>query len=345
MQKIGKPKAVAITCAMTYWYPGVQEATGLVRDLWKDVPVLLGGAYATLCPDHAQKMCKPDLLLKGRDLDPALRFLRDRVGRAPEPQEAGPKSHDLVGARASAAVQASFGCPRKCPYCAAHMLGGPFRQRGVSEVLDEIAYLVHKKRRTHIAFYDDALLDGEGAFFLDLAEGLRSRNLHRFASFHCPNALNASAITDEAARALKASNFHTLRIGFETADPKLQKALGEKATCPDLEAAIDSLKSAGFHAKNLGVYLLAGLPGQEEEGVSESIRFVHKAGAQARLAEYAPVPGTPLFREAKTHSLLDLDEPTNHNKTLAAFRFSAFGLDGLKRLKDQTRMMNRALLL
>jgi hypothetical protein len=344
MAAAGRPGAVAVTCGMTYWYLGAREVVRLARALWPGVPVLLGGPYATLCPEHARDRCEPDFVVQGRDLEPVLDLLRENNQGANLPQKGKGRGHDLLGPRESAAVQASFGCPRRCPYCAAYRLGGPYRQRKVDEVLEEISYLVEERGRSHIAFFDDALIEGDGAFFMELAQGLRALGLHHQATFHCPNALSASAITEAVARALKATRFQTLRIGFETADPALQRALGGKATNPELEAAMQHLRSAGYRPRDLGVYLLVGLPGQDEEGVEKSIRFVHEKGAQARLAEYAPVPGTPLFDEAKRRSRLDLDEPLNHNKTLAPFRFPDFGMDALRRLKDLTRRLNNKLL-
>jgi radical SAM superfamily enzyme YgiQ (UPF0313 family) len=252
--------------------------------------------------------------------------------------------HDLMGSRTSAALQASYGCPQGCPYCAASLLGGPFRRRPVKKVLQEISFLVHEMGRKQIAFYDDALLEGEEESFLELTQGILAMDLHQKASFHCPNALWASGITDQVAQALKACNFHTLRIGFETADPSLQKKLGNKATNEDLKEAMENLKEAGFSPRDLGVYLLAGLPGQEKESVEASLRFVREAGALSRMAEYAPVPGTPLFKKAKSLSQLDLDEPLNHNKTLAPFRFPTLTLKDLRELKDLSRTLNQDLL-
>ena len=250
--------------------------------------------------------------------------------------------HRLLGERTSAAVQTSTGCPKRCPYCASFQLHGAFRTRDTAEVLGEIELLVNVMGRRQIAFYDDALLYGEG--FLELLEGLMDRGLHERASFHCPNALSASGITPEAALRMKRCNFHMIRIGFETADPALQRDLGGKATNRDLEEALENLKTAGFATEEIGVYILAGLPDQSTESIEASIRFVHSSGGLSRLAEYSPVPGTPLFNRAKKISALDLEEPLNHNKTLAPFRFPTLDIDGMRRLKDIARGLNEDLI-
>jgi radical SAM superfamily enzyme YgiQ (UPF0313 family) len=335
-----RPIAAAITCAMTYWYPGVIEMAEMVRETWPGTPVIMGGVYASLCAEHARGTGDLDLVVEGGDLEPAIRFLRE-IAEAPVAPEDSPSGHDLVGPRPSAALRSSSGCPRKCPYCAAARLGGSFTRYPLEQVMDELSFLVLQKKREQVAFYDDALLDG-GDSFLALTSGIMSRGLHRKAAFHCPNALQASAITAGVAAALKHANFRTIRIGFETSDPALQRSLGQKASNEDLKSAVENLKRAGFTKRDVGVYILAGLPGQEAGSVEESIRFVHETGARARLAEYAPVPGTPLFQEAKRSSSLDLDEPLNHNKTLAPYRFSTLVPDTLKSLKDLVRELNGA---
>lgn len=48
-----RPDAVLVTCMMTYWYPGAFAAIRLLRESLPGIPILLGGNYVTLCPDHA----------------------------------------------------------------------------------------------------------------------------------------------------------------------------------------------------------------------------------------------------------------------------------------------------
>ncbi len=60
-----RPDAVLVTSLMTYWYPGVTAAIRLVREYFPGVPVILGGIYASLCPDHARSHSGADLVLTG----------------------------------------------------------------------------------------------------------------------------------------------------------------------------------------------------------------------------------------------------------------------------------------
>ena len=45
---IPKPELVLVTSLMTYWYPGVQETIRVIKEIFPQVPIILGGIYASL---------------------------------------------------------------------------------------------------------------------------------------------------------------------------------------------------------------------------------------------------------------------------------------------------------
>ena len=46
--KIRQPDLVLVTSLMTYWYPGVYETIEMIRSVFPQTPVVLGGIYARL---------------------------------------------------------------------------------------------------------------------------------------------------------------------------------------------------------------------------------------------------------------------------------------------------------
>ena len=48
LSSIDKPDVVGVTSGMTYWYPGVFKVIEIARRFFKDVPIVLGGIYATI---------------------------------------------------------------------------------------------------------------------------------------------------------------------------------------------------------------------------------------------------------------------------------------------------------
>ena len=101
------------------------------------------------------------------------------------------------------------------------------------------------------------------------------------------------------------------------------------------------LKSVGFGGSQIGVYILAGLPGQYWEEVEETIRFVAPYGVRIYVAEYSPVPGTPMFEESVKLSQFPIgEEPLLQNNTLFPLRWKGFTFEDLNRLKDLARELS-----
>jgi len=332
------PDAVLITSGMTYWYPGVQEAIRLVQAHLPGKPVVLGGTYATLCPDHARRRAGADYVLTGPGEEKILPLLERLTGHAVpvlnhENRQPLP-AFDLLSHLDYVCVLASRGCPFRCPYCASQFLHPRYRRRPPPEVADELEFWHKRHGVTDVAFYDDALLlDAEQHMLPVLAE---VRRRHLALRFHTPNALHVQALSAEVCEALFATNFRTLRLGLETADPAQQERLGGKARLETFSWAMTNLIRAGFSPKEIGVYLLCGLPGQKPAEVAHSIRVVQDHGARPYLAEFSPIPGTLLWADAVRSSPFDLKaEPLYHNNSILPCR--SFGLKELQRLKDMCK--------
>jgi len=56
---------VFMTSIMSYWYPGVQKAVEIIKAEYKDIPIILGGIYATLWHKHASETSGVDYIYKG----------------------------------------------------------------------------------------------------------------------------------------------------------------------------------------------------------------------------------------------------------------------------------------
>jgi radical SAM superfamily enzyme YgiQ (UPF0313 family) len=172
--------------------------------------------------------------------------------------------------------------------------------------------------------------------FIPLAKELVKRKLP--CRFHCPNGLHLREITGEIATLMFRAGFQTIRFGFETSDMIRQRDTGGKVKNRDLEMAIACLKHAGYHNRDIGVYLLCGLPDQEAAEVRESINYVFSRGAKPIIAEYSPIPQTALWEQAKKVSPYPIaDEPLYQNNTLLPCRHDGLDYAMYRALKMLTR--------
>ncbi|MBW1802476.1 MAG: radical SAM protein [Deltaproteobacteria bacterium] len=322
LQAVVDPAAILVTSSMTYWYPGVRDAIALARKIHPNVPVILGGIYARLCQEHARQYVDADHVFSRGGIDSP-----DSAGKmltqfGIHAQEIGPfeprhpyPAFDLLHRLEYVTLRTSMGCPYRCRYCASPFLNPDITGRDPLEVLDEILYWHDHYSVRDFAFYDDALLFRSEGHISVLLEHLM--RLKMDLRFHTPNALHIREISPEMAGLLYHAGFRTIRLGLETSDMDLHQELDKKVSEGEFETAVENLKKAGFDKKSIGAYILMGLPGQSVASVMETIEFAGTAGATPYLAEYSPLPHTPLWEKALIHSQYDLaHEPLFHNNTL-----------------------------
>jgi len=185
----------------------------------------------------------------------------------------------------------------------------------------------------NFAFYDDALLVNAKQYAFPLFEKIIASKMELF--FHTPNALHIKAITQEAAELMFKAGFKTIRLGLETTDFSNSRNHDVKVTRNEFYTAVENLKAAGFEKKQIGAYLLCGLPGQNLDEVENSMELVRQTGIQPVLAYYSPIPHTPMWETAKEHSKFNLlEHPVFTNNTLFPCVNSDIDLKRISRLKN-----------
>jgi pyruvate-formate lyase-activating enzyme len=331
LDTIPTPDVVMVASGMTYWYPGVAEAIRRTKARFGAVPVAVGGIYATLCPDHARQHIGANRVFEGPGVVDALGFAGEVTGHNSEPERfAHPLSwpapaHELVK-RSYAGINTSWGCPFRCSYCASHRIQPAFVQRRPSTVVAEIVNCARRGIRD-MAFYDDALLVDSK----DHLEPILTEVLERGADvrFHTPNGLRASKISARLAKLMREAGFATIRLSLETVDTRRQRVTGGKVTTAAFEEAVAHLKSVGYGSRELGAYILAGLPNQPLSEVEETVRFVHGLGVQAKLALFSPIPGT----EEGDLALPPGADPLLHNNTAHPYSLGEDYVRALQQVK------------
>ena len=338
LKKIKDPSAILVTSLMTYWYPGVVEAIRLAREIHPNVPVVLGGIYARLCEDHAKKVSGADYVASDITLETPHLLLNILEGlkNSLKSSHAGPlfPAFDMLNKIDYVCLHTSTGCPYKCKYCASSILYPRYSRREPDEVVDEIGYWNREYNVEDFAFYDDALLIGYENHIGVILEKVLEKGLK--LRFHTPNALHLKEISSDLARLLYISGFKTIRLGLETSDINLHDILDKKVSEGDFERAVKNLLDAGFKKREIGAYILMGLPGQSVDSVSRTIEFSDNVGAIPYLAEYSPLPGTELWEKAVESSDYDLmNEPLFHNNSL----LPCWDEDKRKRVSELKKMV------
>ena len=209
-------------------------------------------------------------------------------------------------------------------------------QRSSASVLDEIVHWHENHQVDDFAFYDDALLVDAERHIIPLLEGIVAAGID--VRFHTPNALHIREITRPLARLMFRAGFHTIRLGLETTAFEGRQSMDRKVTEAEFVRTVEHLKAAGFDARQVGAYLLAGLPGQDFTGIEESIALVRQVGVTPVIAHYTPIPGTPMWSQAVAASRYDLEaDPIFTNNAIFPCRSEQFSWEVLTRLKNLAR--------
>jgi radical SAM superfamily enzyme YgiQ (UPF0313 family) len=133
--------------------------------------------------------------------------------------------------------------------------------------------------------------------------------------------------------------FKTIRLSLEGIDDVNLKAGGCKASPEEYGAAVSYLLEAGYRPDQVETYVLIGLPGQKPHDAAETIHFIKSQGAKAKLAQFSPIPGTPLFGEVLRKHPEVLHEPLLQNNTVySPFVSGEIKPEELQHLKDLARL-------
>jgi pyruvate-formate lyase-activating enzyme len=325
-----KPDFVLVQTVLTYWYPGVREVIDDVRQICPQAKIVLGGFYATACPDHARSL-GPDLVIHGNRLDP----LWNLLGRLPANGPALP-AWELYPQLKTAVIKLTQGCPFKCSYCFVPQSGVPFAVRSLSECMEEFEQVL-RLGVDNIAFYDDSLLYQPRQILYPFLDAVAEHNVN--VRFHTPNAMHARFMSAQCAAKMVRAGVSTFYLGFESRSSDFHSQTGSKVVSDELAVAVENLRSAGVHPDRIIVYEMLGHPRFGVQQLEESMRFVNSLGIRLHLSDFSPIPNTPDGELCR--SITDLDEPLNHSKTAFPIRF--LGDQTSNYYKELCRQLNKTL--
>jgi radical SAM superfamily enzyme YgiQ (UPF0313 family) len=322
LQNHPRPDAILLTTAMTYWYLGPQRAAEICREIYRGVPIILGGIYATLMPEHAQETVKPDYLLSGPGEIKTAELLAD-ILKMPHLREEFPGDIDnfpypafeLYPKIGYLIAMASRGCPFRCTFCATYKIDPNFTQRQPDKVVEELLAQTGRFGVKDVGFYDDALLMQPEKRIKPILREIK--NSKRELRFHTPNGLHGRYIDEELAQLMYDTRFKTIRLSLESVAEERRRDIHNKITPGEMTRAVQNLVNAGFRAKDIETYIIMGLPNQPPEEVIETILYANSLGIQVRLASFSPIPGTRDYERAIENGFLpENPDPLISNKTV-----------------------------
>lgn len=337
LNELEKPKAVFVTSSLTYWWPGVAYTISCIKQTMPDVPVVLGGLYARLYPEHAKKNTKADYIFSGElsEIDSLVHFLlhRDINFDLEKWFEILDPAYELYQKVGYLVFLTSLGCPYKCTYCISSKLWRRFMQRDPQMVLQSVEKYLDLFRVKDIVFFDDAILINKENHFKPLLKLLIGKKFN--VNYHLPNGIHARLVDEEIAVLMKEAGFKTIKLGYETTG-KLQETTGGKVYDQDLIKAARILTKTGFTDQEVQAYIMINMPFQKTEDVLKAIEICKNEGISVSINEYTPIPGSQDWYVLVSKGLLDEQiDPVLLNNTVIPYWFKA-GMDAqtVQMIKD-----------
>ena len=205
-------------------------------------------------------------------------------------------------ARPSLGIICTRGCFGRCTFCSSPITwGGKITFRSTDSVLSEVLFL-KKNYDVKEIFFEDDTLNARPEWFIELCEKLIAHNLHKNTFFKCPMRVDEKRLTLQLLKTAKRANFWMIFYGVESGCQRILDKIKKETTKSEITRAFDITRKAGLYSY---ASMMIGNMGENEESVSESIRFVNQIKPDFGGFGIAfPFPGTELYEEAERENLI-----------------------------------------
>lgn len=262
------PDRVLVSCILSTWWQGARD---LVAGLRRTVlaPVYLGGAYATLYPEHAAEHVHADAIVIG-DVPEAQRHVPDLDLYRPGPLPRFAGIHLLHPSGISAAARSA---------------------RDAGEIAREVAAKAGLGVTT-IALFDDWLGPEHYQPLSDALEAIAALRLARVRFVTVGN-VSPRLIDDELARRLQRAGFRhvSLHDDLRYQGTEVQRLSTES----DYAACVRALHKAGFRPRTdeVSASVAVGFPGEDLGRTAERLVRLASVVGSINLVPYQFTPGMP----------------------------------------------------
>jgi radical SAM superfamily enzyme YgiQ (UPF0313 family) len=350
---------------------GAITASGLVKSLRPELPIVFGGWHPSLLPEQTLRENFVDVVVRNQGEITFLEVVErirsnqnlsgvlgcsfktagqvhhnpDRpVARietlpAPAYELADFDAYEQASGERKLPYASSVGCPYACNYCTDTVFyKRRFNAYSAKRVVREITALVACHRLSEVAMLDsNFLVDTRRA--LEIARGFLTSDLHFRWTFQASTDL-LCRMSDEEVRLLGESGVSHIGFGTESGSVEVLKKMDKH------HQSISDMFETGRKCRQAGIRatfnLILGYPGETERDRCETLRVMSEIGRRFDNVTFSPniftpYPGIPIWPELRN---LGVKEP----ETLEAWSTIALGTNILPWLRgEQYRNVKRGM--
>lgn len=275
--------------------------------------VVIGGPFATLCPDELDGHC--DVLFEGEAEETWPRFLGDfAAGRwqkryapdeLPDLSTAPMPRFDLldVGRYHALTIQFARGCPFTCEFCdIIVMYGRRPRAKRVEQVMDEIREC-HRLGAEQVFVVDDNFI-GNKKLAKELLRAMAEWGAENGYPIDFNTEVSLNLAQDEELLSLfRAANFTTVFIGIES--PRVDSLLETKKAQNARGDLVESVRRVQSYGIQVQAGMIVGFDADDASIFEEQLRFIQQARVPVSMTGMLQaLPKTPLHERVQQEGRL-----------------------------------------
>ena len=280
----------------------------------RGVATVIGGLHATVCADEASEHC--DAVVAGEGELVWSRVLDDaqhsRLGGIYRADAAFDLAHsplprfDLLGDRTRPRflLQTERGCPFSCEFCGASRLLGPFREKPVRRIAEELEALRTIDTSPWLELSDDNTF----AHRQDVEQLLQlfaDANVRYFTESDWQ-----LGEREEILRGLAASGCVQVLVGIESLSFRYPGMGAKQAELSRIMDAVQAIQEAGVVVNGC---FIVGAEGETDESLDRLIAFILESPlAEVQITLQTPFPGTALYERLARDGRLIVERDWSH---------------------------------
>lgn len=328
-----RPDLIGISF-MTGSQTWVLQTIKKIKDI-KNIPVIVGGAHPTSCPEFineegvdilcvgegegailelCQKMSNKEEFVNIKNLwvkvgkeiyKNNMRNLISNLDEVPMIDYKIYEKYPILKNSKRLLYDCSRGCIYRCSFCYVDNMvemynekGRYFRTKSVSRVIEELSLLV-KENRPKIVNFGDAIFGVNRKWLEDFTVEYKNQIGIPFVA-----QVEASSLGSKSVELLAQAGCYALTFGVETGNDDIRKRiLNKRAQNKDLLNAARLIKCAGIKLRTSNMLCI---PGETLEDAWETVTLNSKMKVDYPWAYLLqPYPGTKIFQFAKDNSFVD----------------------------------------
>lgn len=339
----------------------VEQLAGLIREIDRDIKIIVGSFHPTFCPEEVMQNPDIDFVIRGEGEIPLLQLLKELKKDSPRLEKVpgicyrdgeGQVQHnpsanlidnldelpflarDLVlncdyNRYRVHSISTARGCPYTCTFCADRRFwDGKIRRRSADNVIEELRFLKDTYKVNFVDFVD-------GTFTFD------RKYLQTFCNTMINHELNVKwrctarydNLNKDILQLMKRANCSGLYFGLESGSNRVLKAIDKKIKVEQIIKASKMVFDSGIPS---ATSILLGVPGENKEDIEETLKLMKTINTDIfDIFSYTPLAGSILYDSMSEEDKKNIDWLKVGYKSFDNYFSKSISRDDLTRCRSE----------